>query len=103
VARIEPDGNGAATTLAEVRGETRRGLHHDNPVHPVRPGAEATAKPGRAELKATRKGIGQFGLSRRIVRPCCLDGAEQFGSRAVVRILRSPRLRLSDDPCPHVC
>ena len=103
MACIEPDGNAAATTLAEVRGEARRGLHHDNPVHAVRPGAEATAQPGRAELKATGKGIGQFSLSNRIVRPGGLDGAEQLGARAVVRILRSPRLSLSDDLGPRVC
>ncbi|CAB5017422.1 unannotated protein [freshwater metagenome] len=103
MARVEPNGNAAATTLAEVRGEARRGLHHDHPVHPVRPGAEASAQPGSAELKATGEGIGQFGRGSRIVRPCGLDGAEQFGSRAVVRILRSPRLGLSDEPGPRAC
>ena len=54
----EPRGDAG---VVEVRRQAGRGADHDDPVHPVRPGAERAAQAGGAELEGAGEPVPQVG------------------------------------------
>ena len=74
--------------VAQAGGEPGGGAHHRDPVHPVRPGAQLAAQPGRAELQPGPEPGGAGPVVARV------EDRAQLGAGLRVGVLRQPVLGL---------
>ena len=80
VPRVVADDDGRAAASAEVRREPGGRAEHDDPVHPVRAGADPPAQPGGAELQPAGEPVAESPRDCRRRRAARCSSARVSGS-----------------------